>query len=87
MVTFRAEAASRRRRKVWGTDEERAKSAWCASNALPPHPITTRLFWLHGMTTNRLILVDNATLSGVDRLAGESQTLNLNNIDNDISLL
>jgi hypothetical protein len=36
------------------------------------------------MTTNRLILVDNATLSGVERLTGESQTLNLNNIDNDI---
>lgn len=36
------------------------------------------------MTTNRLILVDNATLSGVERLIGESQTLNLNNIDNDI---
>src|SRR5690349_8399490 len=35
-------------------------------------------------TTNRLILVDNATLSGVERLIGESQTLNLNNIDNDI---
>ncbi|HEU4662224.1 MAG TPA: hypothetical protein VFS63_16350, partial [Pseudolabrys sp.] len=36
------------------------------------------------MTTNRLILIDNATLSGVERLIGESQTLNLNNIDNDI---
>lgn len=36
------------------------------------------------MTTNRLILVDNATLSGVERLIGESQTLNLHNIDNDI---
>lgn len=36
------------------------------------------------MTTNRLILVDNATLSGVERLIGESQTVNLNNIDNDI---
>jgi hypothetical protein len=36
------------------------------------------------MTTNRLILVDNATLSGVERLIGESQILNLNNIDNDI---
>jgi hypothetical protein len=36
------------------------------------------------MTTNRRILVDNATLSGVERLMGESQTLNLNNIDNDI---
>src|SRR5580704_2859542 len=36
------------------------------------------------MATNRLILVDNATLSGVERLTGQSQTLNLNNIDNDI---
>ncbi|MDR6659500.1 hypothetical protein J2W51_002070 [Tardiphaga robiniae] len=36
------------------------------------------------MTTNRSILVDNATLSGVERLTGESQTLNLNYIDNDI---
>jgi hypothetical protein len=39
------------------------------------------------MTTNRSILVDNATLSGVERLTGESQTLNLNNIDNDILCL
>jgi len=39
------------------------------------------------MTTNRRILVDNATLSGVERLIGESQTLNLNNIDNDILCL
>jgi hypothetical protein len=39
------------------------------------------------MTTNRRILVDNATLSGVERLTGESQTLNLNNIDNDILCL
>jgi hypothetical protein len=39
------------------------------------------------MTTNRLILVDNTTLSGVERLIGESQTLNLNNIDNDILCL
>jgi hypothetical protein len=39
------------------------------------------------MTTNRLILVDNATLSGVERLTGESKTLNLNNIDNDILCL
>jgi hypothetical protein len=39
------------------------------------------------MTTNRLILVDNATLSGVQRLTGESQTLNLNYIDNDILCL
>jgi hypothetical protein len=36
------------------------------------------------MTTNRRILVDNATLSGVERLTGESRTLNLSNIDNDI---
>lgn len=36
------------------------------------------------MNTNRLILVDNATLSGVERLTGQSQTLNLNNTDNDI---
>ena len=39
------------------------------------------------MTTNRRILVDNATLSGVGRLLGESQTLNLNNTDNDILCL
>jgi hypothetical protein len=39
------------------------------------------------MTTNRRILVDNATLSGVERLMGESQILNLNNIDNDILCL
>jgi hypothetical protein len=39
------------------------------------------------MTTNRLILVDNATLSGIERLTGESQTLNLHNIDNDILCL
>jgi hypothetical protein len=39
------------------------------------------------MATNRLILVDNATLSGVERLTGQSQTLNLNNIDNDILCL
>lgn len=39
------------------------------------------------MTTNRLILVDNATLSGVERLTGERQTLNLNNVDNDILCL
>lgn len=36
------------------------------------------------MNTNRLILVDNATLSGVERLIGQSQTLNLSNTDNDI---
>ena len=39
------------------------------------------------MTTKRIILVDNATLSGVERLTGESQTLNLNNVDNDILCL
>lgn len=39
------------------------------------------------MTEGRLILVDNATLSGVERLIGESQTLNLNNVDNDILCL
>lgn len=39
------------------------------------------------MTLGRLVLVDNATLSGVDRLTGESQTLNLNNVDNDILCL
>lgn len=39
------------------------------------------------MATNRLILVDNATLSGVERLTGVSQTLNLNNIENDILCL
>jgi hypothetical protein len=37
------------------------------------------------MTTNRVVLVDNATLSGVERLLGESKTLNLNYIDNDIA--
>jgi hypothetical protein len=39
------------------------------------------------MTTNRRILVDNATLTGVERITGVSQTLNLNNIDNDILCL
>jgi hypothetical protein len=39
------------------------------------------------MTANRRILVDNATLSCVERLLGESQTLNLNNTDNDILCL
>lgn len=37
--------------------------------------------------TKRLVLVDNATLSGVERLTGESQTRNLNNVDNDILCL
>lgn len=39
------------------------------------------------MSTNRKILVDNATLSGVERIIGTSQTLNLNNTDNDILCL
>lgn len=39
------------------------------------------------MGTNRRILVDNSTLSGVERIAGVSQTLNLNNTDNDILCL
>jgi hypothetical protein len=39
------------------------------------------------MATNRSILVDNATLSGVERLTGESQILNLNYFDNDILCL
>jgi hypothetical protein len=39
------------------------------------------------MSTGRRILVDNATLSGVERITGISQTLNLNNIDNDILCL
>lgn len=39
------------------------------------------------MNTNRRILVDNATLSGIERIMGVSQTLNLNNIDNDILCL
>jgi hypothetical protein len=39
------------------------------------------------VTTNRRILIDNATLSGVERLLGVSQTLNLNNIANDILCL
>ena len=39
------------------------------------------------MTTNRRILIDNATLSGVERITGVSRILNLNNIDNDILCL
>jgi hypothetical protein len=39
------------------------------------------------MRTNRRILIDNATLSGVERITGISQILNLNNIDNDILCL
>jgi len=39
------------------------------------------------MTTNRRILVDNATLSGVMRLTGKSKTINLRYVDNDILCL
>src|SRR5260221_1635068 len=39
------------------------------------------------MSTDRRIVIDNATLSGVERITGISQTLNLNNIDNDILCL
>lgn len=39
------------------------------------------------MSTNRRILIDNATLSGVERITGISQTLNLSNIHNDILCL
>ena len=39
------------------------------------------------MSTNRRILVDNATLSGVERISGISRTINLNYIDNDILCL
>jgi hypothetical protein len=39
------------------------------------------------MSTKRRIVVDNATLSGVERLSGVSQILNLNYIDNDILCL
>lgn len=39
------------------------------------------------MSTNRSILIDNATLSGVERITGIGQTLNLNNVDNDILCL
>ncbi|MBC8790421.1 MAG: hypothetical protein C6Y20_02330 [Tagaea sp. CACIAM 22H2] len=39
------------------------------------------------MTTNRLVLVDNATLSGVERITGVSQIMNLNYVDNDILCL
>jgi hypothetical protein len=39
------------------------------------------------MNTNRRILLDNATLSGVERIMGVSQTLNLNYIENDILCL
>lgn len=36
------------------------------------------------MAADRTILIDNATLSGVERLIGESQIINLSNIENDI---
>ncbi|QKC90600.1 hypothetical protein EB230_20990 [Mesorhizobium sp. NZP2234] len=39
------------------------------------------------MSTNRRVVIDNATLSGVERITGMSQTLNLNNVDNDILCL
>ncbi|MEO6093848.1 MAG: hypothetical protein ABIT04_08935 [Novosphingobium sp.] len=39
------------------------------------------------MTTDRRILVDNATLSGVERITGRSKIKNLNYIDNDILCL
>jgi hypothetical protein len=39
------------------------------------------------MTTGRRIVVDNATLSGVERITGVSQTRNLSNTDNDIICL
>lgn len=39
------------------------------------------------VNTRRRILVDNATLSGVERILGVSQTKNLNNISNDILCL
>lgn len=39
------------------------------------------------MTSNRLALIDNATLSGVERITGISRTLNINYIENDILCL
>lgn len=36
------------------------------------------------MANERVILIDNATLSGVERLIGQSAIINLNNIDHDI---
>lgn len=39
------------------------------------------------MNTNRVILVDNATLSGVERITGKTKTFNLNTVDNDILCL
>ena len=39
------------------------------------------------MSTNRRILIDNATLSGVERITGASRTLNLNYVHNDILCL
>lgn len=39
------------------------------------------------MKTNRKIIVDNATLSGVERMMGVSKVINLNNTSNDILCL
>jgi hypothetical protein len=39
------------------------------------------------MSAYRRILIDNATLSGVERISGISKTLNLNYVDNDILCL
>ncbi|WP_245264858.1 hypothetical protein [Rhodopseudomonas palustris] len=39
------------------------------------------------MPVDRKVLVDNATLSGVERLIGESRVRNLGNVDNDILCL
>lgn len=39
------------------------------------------------MDTNRRILIDNATLSGIERITGQSRIINLNYIDNDILCL
>lgn len=39
------------------------------------------------MKTNRRILIDNATLSGVERILGVSKTINLSNLGNDILCL
>jgi hypothetical protein len=39
------------------------------------------------MSTNRTIIIDNATLSGVERIIGKSKTINLHNINNDILCL
>lgn len=39
------------------------------------------------MTSVRRVLIDNATLSGVERIMGISKTINLNNVENDIVCL